>query len=77
MSERETGGSAFPHDGFCRDGMMLRDYFAAKALNGLLSNKLSMQNMIAKKIESPEEAAKEWAYSAYKIADAMLAERNK
>lgn len=36
---QETGGSAFPHENhLSHRGMTLRDYFAAKALQGLLSN---------------------------------------
>lgn len=42
MSEKETGGPAFPIGieayGEGREGMTLRDYFAAKALEGFCSN---------------------------------------
>lgn len=46
-------------------GMTLRDYFAAKAMQGLLS--------------SPSDPASFEAVGvfAYKVADAMIAERNK
>lgn len=45
------------------EGMTLRDYFAAKA----------MQGMITRRMLSDEDDAK----IAYKMADAMLKERNK
>ena len=75
----KTGGPAFPRptgwNGFdhfedhescdAQDGMTLRDYFAAKALDGMLS--------AAARDETPEVIAK-WAY---KYADVMLAERDK
>jgi hypothetical protein len=67
---KDTGGSAFPSHGsmgeVANEGMTLRDYFAAKAMQGLLSAHNPMitdTNGIAK--------------AAYKMADAMLAERNK
>ena len=77
MSTKTTGGSAFPTqdstelNGRCavyaESGMTLRDYFAAKAIVGLLV---------------PNPDGSEWrdmnalAARAYIIADAMLAERN-
>ena len=76
MSNINTGGPAFPMSGFgtrhgqpvqaiYQQGMTLRDYFAAKAMQGLYAN--------------PELKA-EWkiqeitAY-AYQVADAMLKAR--
>jgi len=61
-----TGGPAFPThpDGaLINDGMTLRDYFAAKAMQALLGN--------------PEIDGEPIAYSqlAYKYADAMLKAR--
>ena len=59
---------AFPHHpGYANgsEGMTLLDYFAAAALTGLLSD----HEIVAKQHE--------WAEAAYKIADAMLKERNK
>lgn len=64
----ETGGSAFPiqaseYGGHGSDGgMSLRDYFAAKALQGMLSGDLNW---------SVDHAPKE----AYRFADAMLEAR--
>lgn len=63
---KDTGGPAFPtdHNKNVAEGMTLRDYFAAKAMQGLLaSTKTNSAQVIAK--------------DAYIIADAMLAERNK
>jgi hypothetical protein len=68
---KETGGQAFPNEGFNgwgepQEGMTLRDYFAAKALQGLMNEQ--------------SYGASSWhldAKAAYEIADAMLAERKK
>ena len=60
---KETGGPAFPH-GLLRNefnGMTLRDYFAAKAMQALLTRK-------------PMSGA-EQAREAYIVADAMLEAR--
>jgi len=58
---KETGGAAFPtyHDRDPFRGMTLRDYFAAKALEAFVHNRI------------PVDAAKE----AYDYADAMLEAR--
>jgi len=70
MSEIDDGGAAFP----CHtnpmpgklanapQGMTLRDYFAAAALQGILANPIDA---------SPELVVK----SSYKYADAMLSAR--
>ena len=79
--KNDTGGPAFPSlnaectgldsDGFERwdtdpsGGMMLRDYFAAKAMQGMYANSCDDYEF-----EGVAEAA-------YRTADAMLAERNK
>lgn len=77
MSNTNTGGPAFPfslHIGGSAGivdaeecgagGMTLRDYFAAKAMQGLLAGKLKTVNM---QIISTE---------CYAMADAMLAARS-
>lgn len=66
----KDGGPAFPHFRFAENGkveicpqggMTLRDYFAAQALAGMLSEGRSNSN------------AKDWMpEEAYEIADAML-----
>jgi hypothetical protein len=65
---KQTGGPAFPrpHSGtsqFAQQGMTLRDYFAAKAMQAILSD----PNYI-----NPDEKLAEASYS---IADAMLKAR--
>jgi hypothetical protein len=57
----ESGGCAFPSDRSF--GMTLRDYFAAKAMQGLLSNR------------NAEAAIDEFATKSYRMADAMLKAR--
>ena len=49
-------------------GMTLRDYFAAKALNGVCSNQTFLINLNAE----PNKVA----IACYEIADAMLKARN-
>jgi hypothetical protein len=60
-----TGGPAFPFNHFdlgaTEHGMSLRDYFAAKAMQGLVEN-ANWRGM-------PEDAL---AKAAYNMADAML-----
>jgi len=57
--------SAFPHENFLSHrGMTLRDYFAAKAMQGMLSENSG--------IRYPNE---ELAMFAYAVADAMMKAR--
>jgi len=67
---KECGGSAFPTSNapgyFNSNGMTLRDYFAAKAMQGLLA--CSIQ---------PQSGVDMYAKDAYLIADAMLSARVK
>jgi hypothetical protein len=67
MTTINDGGPAFTCiDGsanYHQIGMSLRDYFAAKAMQGLLTNFKYDENG--------------YAQSAYKIADAMLEARNR
>jgi hypothetical protein len=56
-----NGGPAFP-TGTAFQGMTLRDYFAAKAMQGLTANSTN---------------PKEIAQAAYIVADAMLEARKK
>jgi hypothetical protein len=64
-----NGGPAFPYDdGPCvKAGMTLRDYFAAKAMQGDIASMRPDQD--------PASTAKEISERAYFIADAMLAAR--
>jgi hypothetical protein len=76
MSNTNTGGPAFPQTEVDRDGvtithhsgMTLRDYFAAKAMQGLMGRAWGEL--------PPEELFKTWATSAYAVADAMLEARD-
>lgn len=87
--KKNIGGQAFPRTGFIwtyrsgevesepsEDGMTLRDYFAAKALPTVIPRVLDPL-----KNEAPvwkwDEAALAIAATCYRIADAMLAEREK
>jgi len=72
MSNTNTGGPAFPHiDSGCgrfEEGMTLRDYFAAKAMQGMLSNPKLQEQILA--------AGQSWIEeSAWAVADAMLKAR--
>ena len=63
-----TGGPAFPSHGsmgeVTHEGMTLRDYFAAKAMQGILADS---------DVDLPEDILSQ---SAYRVADAMLKARN-
>lgn len=80
MSDIKNGGPAFPiplnpgssYQGHAEcDGMTMRDYFAAKAMQGVLSNfngNVGVGN---------DETSSGVSACAYAIADAMLKEREK
>jgi len=64
-----TGGPAFPSTadneyGYPAKGMTLRDYFAAKAMQGMLACPVQ-----------PQSGADMYARDAYFVADAMLKAR--
>jgi hypothetical protein len=69
MSNTNTGGPAFPSHGsmgeVTHEGMTLRDYFAAKA----------MQTYMINEVWNPD-TYKGAAITAYRVADAMLAARS-
>lgn len=74
---KDNGGPAFPSGNDVifgewstngHAGMTLRDYFAAKALQGICASENHLD-----RIGSFEGAAR----TAYELADAMIAERNK
>jgi hypothetical protein len=68
---KDTGGSAFPLTTDYREGgMTLRDYFAAKAMQAILSAE-TVQEGLAKNKSTLEKLS---AYT-YKIADKMLEAR--
>jgi hypothetical protein len=73
MSNTNTGGPAFPHteaNGANSGdvGMTLRDYFAAKALQGFLADPKPFY-------DNGEGLPKAYATEAYIYADAMLKAR--
>lgn len=66
MSEYKTGGPAFPTVGSQyshEEGMTLRDYFAAKAMQSFIEIGTTFDSSVAR--------------DSYRYADAMLAEREK
>jgi hypothetical protein len=72
MSNTNTGGPAFPNEGgpgnlWNEKGMTLRDYFAAKAMQG----ELACQNVDG----GTWHEINKLAVHAYQIADAMLKAR--
>lgn len=86
------GGPAFPgqmatgydaRSGNYNEGMTLRDYFAAKALQGFLSNHEAMEQLddAISKFTTDHEVRRAVAINdvlskrAYMLADAMLARR--
>lgn len=75
VMSKETGGQAFPFTPHIESknteelGMTLRDYFAAKAMHGMLSNP-GMWDLLN------ERHAQLVAKDAYIMSDAMLKARN-
>ncbi len=72
MSNTNTGGPAFPQSSveqlaskFNVQGMTMRDYFAAKAMQGYLGSPEWLREV------SPQGTAE----AAYRVADAMLKAR--
>jgi hypothetical protein len=74
---KDTGGPAFPVTEWHLNGsthsdwrgMTMRDYFAAKAMQGLMGRNWSNHK------GSDEELIGVWARSSYAVADAMLKAR--
>lgn len=83
------GGTAFPvvastgdpRDGvYCRDGMSLRDYFAGQAIAGVIRSTVEADSaaVLSESADATGLAIEQViARSAYEIADAMLAVREK
>ena len=84
-----NGGPAFPASYYTddgefakRDGMTLRDYFAAKAMHALIveppwGEGSSSTLLACTKDFCGDEPCGRFALAAYRMADAMLAERMK
>ena len=76
---KNDGGPAFPATSWTKDGdflgenqgMSLRDYFAAKAMQGFMAGHIAYYGH--ENYWKPSDMAGD----AYQIADAMLAERDK
>jgi hypothetical protein len=68
MNNTNTGGAAFPalYAGNGTEGMTLRDYFAAKAMQALIAREVNFNHDLRMYTEA-----------AYEFADEMLKARNK
>jgi hypothetical protein len=81
MSQRiEDGGPAFPitvpvEFQYAYDGMSLRDWFAGQALPAVIAATSAGQHHL--QVEPEQTAERALADAAYKLADAMLAARQK
>lgn len=86
INDLRDGGPAFPHERWqgyqeCmaqREGMSLRDYFAAQALAGWLADNALVRILGSQ--PNPEDflaARTTLAQNCYHMADAMLKERDK
>ncbi|MCE6965106.1 hypothetical protein K6W81_14625 [Enterobacter sp. MW07] len=75
MSKEKNGGPAFPVAGsdhnYPIEGMTLRDYFAAKAMQAFITGAMSDGTRFQPEADDPDTAAK----VGYLIADAMLRAR--
>jgi hypothetical protein len=69
---KKAGGAAFPTimENADDDGMTLRDYFAAKALQGMLCN-----GFMPDQVSQPSNETYDYTRAAYQLADAMLKAR--
>jgi hypothetical protein len=83
MSAHHNGGPAFPitaeqhPNGISAEmGMSLRDYFAAKAMQGELAAMQDQEgDVCGVALDAPDEALARLAKHYYRIADAMLKAR--
>lgn len=67
MTNTPAQGAAFPIEGYS-NGISIRDYFAAKAMQAMISNPSIIDN-------DSDGAVNYAARAAYKFADAMLRAR--
>lgn len=76
MDQLKDGGPAFPvtddncANKYCGQGMTLRDYFAAKAVAGLMTRVWNEEGKL-----TGEQVIEQWASTAYAVADALLKAR--
>jgi len=75
--EKDTGGNAFPTTAVYESekGMTLRDYFAARAMQGFLANAWQSEDMERENYTAAEQI-EATAEVSYAVADAMLKARN-
>lgn len=76
---KEENPPAFPRDERYNghNGMMLRDYFAAKAMQAMMSNPDFVLFIGKEASKRGVDANELFAKAAYEAADALLKERNK
>ena len=77
MTDTNTGGPAFPNEGFNgwgkpQEGMTLRDYFAGKAMQAVLTSPILMAAVGSKGGSATQHIAKQ----SYEMADAMIKARS-
>lgn len=75
----KTGGSAFPVQNACmEEGMTLRDYFAAKAMQAIITKLpvVDQQGVHGQPVPDKVQHNLDIAESAYWIADAMIQARD-
>lgn len=89
MSEKDTGGPAYPTRDYWDDaernkhehGMTLRDWFAGQALAGVMASAeehFTGDGKSEKAIADWHDRVEtNWATFCYRMADAMIAERSK
>jgi hypothetical protein len=81
MTDIHTRGPAFPSHGsmgeVVSEGMTLRDYFAAKAIAALISEPPTggCASITSRHCNKNDGELEQLADVAYRVADAMLAER--
>jgi hypothetical protein len=84
MNGIDDGGAAFPvqkYEGSWIEGASLRDYFAAKAMLGILTEPISGSQSLAQYLTETapgdaESKGARFARAAYAMADAMLVARS-
>lgn len=79
MNEINTGGPAFPTPRYERGdmyslGLSIRDYFAAKAMQGMLADSAAINEATGERLAVPDDEEL-IASAAYSMADAMLKAR--
>jgi hypothetical protein len=78
MSNTNTGGPAFPApiiDANGHEGMTLRDYFAAKAMQAIYAAQVEWQSTGCPADAESLQVMEDVAGDAYALADAMLRAR--